>query len=100
MRAEGLDVERLCTYQMAMASGFEMEGVTEPVSVVWIREEYLKKDLCVEFWVILTQRYGPGLTIEDAREADRIFDVLMGAEVAPRKKFIQTHAKKVKNLDI
>ena len=42
----------------------------------------------------------PRMTIEDAREADRIFDVLMGVEVAPRKKFIQTHAKKVKNLDI
>ena len=40
------------------------------------------------------------VTIEDAREADRIFDILMGAEVPPRKKFIQTHAKKVKNLDI
>ena len=40
------------------------------------------------------------VTIENAREADRIFDILMGAEVAPRKKFIQTHAKKVKNLDI
>jgi len=40
------------------------------------------------------------VTIEGARETDRIFDVLMGAEVAPRKKFIQTHAKKVKNLDI
>ena len=38
--------------------------------------------------------------IEDAKEADRIFDVLMGDEVAPRKKFIQTHAKKAKNLDI
>ncbi len=40
------------------------------------------------------------VTIEDAREADKIFDILMGVEVAPRKKFIQTHAKKVKNLDI
>ena len=38
--------------------------------------------------------------IEDAREAERIFDVLMGEEVLPRKKFIQTYAKKVKNLDI
>jgi hypothetical protein len=67
VRAEGTDIERLCTYQMAMASGFEMGGVHEPVSVVWIREEYLKKTLCVEFWVIFTQRYGPGLTIDDAR---------------------------------
>ena len=40
------------------------------------------------------------VTIEDAQEADRVFDVLMGAEVAPRKKFIQTHARSVQNLDI
>ena len=40
------------------------------------------------------------VTIENAKEADRIFDTLMGEEVLPRKKFIQTHAKKVKNLDI
>jgi len=40
------------------------------------------------------------ITIEDAKEADRIFDVLMGDEVLPRKKFIQAHAKKVRNLDI
>jgi DNA gyrase subunit B len=38
--------------------------------------------------------------VEDAKEADHIFDVLMGKEVFPRKKFIQVHAKKVKNLDI
>jgi len=40
------------------------------------------------------------VNIENAKEADRIFDILMGDEVLPRKKFIQTHAKKVKNLDI
>ena len=40
------------------------------------------------------------VTIESAREADKIFDVLMGNEVSPRKKFIQTYAKSVKNLDI
>jgi DNA gyrase subunit B len=38
--------------------------------------------------------------IEDAKSADKIFDVLMGSEVEPRKLFIQTHAKAVKNLDI
>ena len=38
--------------------------------------------------------------IEDAKEADMIFDILMGSEVAPRKRFIQTHADKVQNLDI
>lgn len=40
------------------------------------------------------------VTIEDAEKADQVFDTLMGSEVAPRKKFIQTHAKRVKNLDI
>jgi len=40
------------------------------------------------------------VTIGNAKEADKIFDILMGDEVFPRKKFIQTHAKKVKNLDI
>lgn len=40
------------------------------------------------------------VNIDDVGEADRIFDILMGDEVMPRKKFIQTHAKKVKNLDI
>jgi len=40
------------------------------------------------------------VSIEDAEEADRVFDVLMGNEVAPRKKWIQTHAKTVENLDI
>ncbi len=40
------------------------------------------------------------ITIEDAREADRMFDILMGGEVGPRKRFIQIHAASVKNLDI
>ncbi|MBI2623838.1 MAG: DNA topoisomerase (ATP-hydrolyzing) subunit B [Candidatus Liptonbacteria bacterium] len=40
------------------------------------------------------------VTIEDAAEADRLFDILMGDEVEPRKKFIQTHAASVQNLDI
>ncbi|MBU0706792.1 DNA topoisomerase (ATP-hydrolyzing) subunit B [Patescibacteria group bacterium] len=38
--------------------------------------------------------------IEDGQLADETFTVLMGSEVAPRKKYIQTHAKSVKNLDI
>ncbi|MBI2042321.1 MAG: DNA topoisomerase (ATP-hydrolyzing) subunit B [Candidatus Nealsonbacteria bacterium] len=38
--------------------------------------------------------------IEDAKDADRMFDTLMGDEVFPRKKFIEAHAKTVKNLDV
>ncbi|MDO8487123.1 MAG: DNA topoisomerase (ATP-hydrolyzing) subunit B [Candidatus Curtissbacteria bacterium] len=39
------------------------------------------------------------IKIEDASEADRVFSMLMGDEVPPRKRFIQTHAKNA-NLDI
>lgn len=39
------------------------------------------------------------VTVEDAAEADRTFDMLMGNEVPPRKRFIQTHAKHAK-LDV
>ncbi len=38
--------------------------------------------------------------IEDAMAADRVFHMLMGSEVPPRKSFIQAHAKSVRNLDI
>ncbi|MFA5177977.1 MAG: DNA topoisomerase (ATP-hydrolyzing) subunit B [Candidatus Paceibacterota bacterium] len=40
------------------------------------------------------------VTIDDAIEADKTFDMLMGKEVLPRKRFIQASAKHVKNLDI
>lgn len=40
------------------------------------------------------------VTMDDAERADHIFKVLMGSEVAPRRKFIQTNAADVKELDI
>jgi DNA gyrase subunit B len=40
------------------------------------------------------------VSIEDAAAADRTFDMLMGAAVPPRKRFIQTHAREVRNLDV
>ena len=40
------------------------------------------------------------VTISDAAKADEVFNVLMGTEVPPRKRFIQTRAKTVQNLDI
>jgi DNA gyrase subunit B len=40
------------------------------------------------------------VSIEDAAEADRTFDMLMGSAVPPRRRFIQTHAREVRNLDI
>lgn len=40
------------------------------------------------------------VTVEDAELANETFEILMGDEVEPRKKFIQTYAKSVQNLDI
>ena len=40
------------------------------------------------------------VTVDDAEKADQMFSMLMGDEVAPRKRFIQSRAKYVKNLDI
>jgi DNA gyrase subunit B len=40
------------------------------------------------------------VTINDAKAADEIFKILMWGEVAPRKRFIQTRAMDVKNLDV
>ncbi len=40
------------------------------------------------------------VTIDDAAEADKLFNILMGDEVEPRRKFIQAHAAAVQNLDV
>ncbi|MGC9398749.1 MAG: DNA topoisomerase (ATP-hydrolyzing) subunit B [Anaerolineae bacterium] len=40
------------------------------------------------------------VTIEDAERADNTFSMLMGREVPPRRRFIQSHAREVQNLDV
>ena len=40
------------------------------------------------------------VTLEDAVEADRVFTILMGDQVEPRREFIETYAKEVRNLDV
>jgi len=40
------------------------------------------------------------VVMEDAVEADEIFSTLMGADVAPRRKFLEENSLRVKNLDV
>jgi len=40
------------------------------------------------------------VSIEDAVQANEVFEMLMGESVPPRKRFIQSHAKQVRNLDV
>ena len=40
------------------------------------------------------------VSLEDSIEADKIFTVLMGDKVEPRRKFIEDNAKYVRNLDL
>ena len=40
------------------------------------------------------------VSVEDMEEADRVFSILMGADVPPRKKFIQSNAQKALDLDV
>ena len=46
------------------------------------------------------QRILKRVTIEESVEADQVFDNLMGKQVSPRKKFIQSRAKEVQHLDV
>jgi DNA gyrase subunit B len=40
------------------------------------------------------------VTIRDAEESDRLFEILMGEDVPDRRAFIEKYAKEVTNLDI
>lgn len=81
----------------------EGETVTTTTGVTVQRYKGLGEMNAEQLWETTmdpSQRVMKQVTIDDAEKADEIFDILMGAEVAPRKRFIQTHAKSVQNLDI
>ena len=79
------------------------EGVTKVAGLTIQRYKGLGEMNATQLWETTmdpAHRMLYQVTVEDAEEADRVFDVLMGSDVLPRKKFIQTHARSVQNLDI
>lgn len=89
--------------QKAAAKGEEIIEETEIKGIEIQRYKGLGEMNPLELWETTMDpkvRILRQITIHDADEANRVFDILMGEEVLPRKKFIQTHAKAVKNLDI
>ncbi len=80
------------------------EGVGEKISGVNIqRYKGLGEMSAEQLWETTmnpANRILKQVTVDDAAAADKMFQILMGDEVEPRKKFIQAHATAVQNLDV
>lgn len=85
-------------------TGEEEEGIAkQPMTLNIQRYKGLGEMNPLQLWETTMDpqtRMMKQITIEDAEKTDEVFQVLMSHEVAPRRRFIQTHAKNVENLDV
>jgi len=80
----------------------ETEGLTKVTGISIQRYKGLGEMNAEQLWETTMDpktRFMKQVTVTDASLADETFDMLMGADVAPRKRFIQTHAKQA-DLDV
>lgn len=103
-RIKGIDSERQVSYEVLWAEGFEWKELEYPMTVAWVREEFLKpvkgRPEVVEFWVLTTM---PGLTGEELRElAHRRWRIENGVfkrlNALVRSKRSWSHTPKVKEM--
>lgn len=96
-------IEDVTTTEPVVVSETDVEGTMNVGGVVIQRYKGLGEMNPEQLWETTmdpVNRLLKRVAVEDAQRADEMFDILMGSEVAPRKKFIQSNAKSVKDLDI
>lgn len=96
------EVEEPETEEVTENEGEEIEAKTKSGKISIQRYKGLGEMNPEELWETTMNpatRVIKQVTVPDAEEADKTFDILMGSEVEPRKIFIQTHAK-LANVDV
>ena len=62
---KGLDIDRLCEYQVWSCGNFQLSGVKRDIKVAHVTEDYIKKEKHEDFWVLSTDESLSGLQMRE-----------------------------------